>query len=1113
MGEPRLPSGTVTFLLTDIEGSTRLWEGAPSLAGPAVERHVELIAEAVTSHGGTLVKSKGEGDSTFSVFASPTDAVAAALDAQRALRGEPWPDGAAIRVRAALSSGEAELRDGDYYGTSVNRCARLRAVAHGGQTLVSRSTYELVVDNLPDGTNLRSLGRHRLRDLSRPEDIWQLCHGDLDTEFPLLRSLDAVPNNLPVQTTTFIGREREASDVEDQLGSTRLLTLTGSGGCGKTRLALEAATHVLDSFPDGVWWIDLARLSHPELVPKTVATALSIAEIPNQPIVETLERNLRDKHSLLLLDNCEHLIEACAELTDRLLHGTPSTAIIATSREPLGVTGEVSYRIPSLSLPPSRGPIESLSQYEAVRLFIDRARRARPSFQATNETAPAIAEICHRLDGIPLAIELAAARSSALSPDQIAGGLSDVFRIVAGGARTALPRQRTIEASIDWSHELLDDAERVLFRRLGVFAGGFTLDAAEEVCGGDDADVLDLLTSLVDKSLVQMEDDAQATRYRLLETIRHFAARKLEEAGELQALRRRHLDFFSALGERARPHLEGQGHTQWADHIARELDNIRAALDWGIDQPDGTKGLQLAGALWGFWVARSAAEGRARIQAALGHPRVDRAARTQPLVTAMDLELTFGDPFKAAACGEEAAAISRELGDTQLLGRALMAAAWPKIFLDPGSARPLLEEGIERCRAVGDMRGLADALSGLGFLEVSTGFPSRGRPYMEEAVATARVCGLPVLWSRALLFLGWNLQLLTELGPAAEALREGAEIAAAMQEKQWTNVNQIEAAVVQLLQGSIVAARSQLASLDDEARQIMSPYGIAMSSFGVGHAARAAGDDAVAKAAFAGGLPVQAMTGLRWLEVWSRCELAELAIAGGHYTDAASQIAEAETVAAQFPSAIAEARVAHARAGLAAAHDDLARAESSEQEALRLFGESEHKQGVIESLERLADILSRLDNLAEATRLLAAVDAGREKLGYARFPVDAPSVDATAARCRTGLGDDEYASARAEGAMLTLDAAVVYAGRGRGKRQRPSTGWASLTPTQLDVVRLVADGLTNADVAKRLFISPRTVQAHLSKVFAKLGLTSRTALAAEAVKHGMVTSGTVPSEK
>ena len=560
MAEPR--TRTVTFLLTDVEGSTALWEADPAAMRQALARHDALLADGIAEHGGVVVKSRGEGDSVFAVFDMASDAVTAAVELQASLQAAAWPTAAPLRVRMALHTGEAQWRDGDYFGPAVNRCARLRAAAHGGQILLSQATADLLRDSQTDGVGLRALGEHRFRDLARPEAVFQVVHPLLPGEFPPLGSLDAHPNNLPRELTSFVGREREVDEVRRLLVTTRLLTLTGSGGVGKTRLSQRVAADLGPSFPDGIWLVELAGLGDPSLLAQVVASVLGVREQPGRALLDTLIDVLRPRTCLLLLDNCEHLVEACAALADSLLRACPGLILLATSREPLGIAGETVWRVPPLTMPDASGDAatsddtSALAQYEAVRLFEERARAALPAFTLTGQNGPAVAQICRRLDGIPLAIELAAARVRGVAPEQLADRLDDRFRLLTGGSRTALARHQTLRALVDWSYELLSEPERVLFCRLSVFAGGWTLDAAEEVCSGggiEPADILGLLLQLVDRSLVLAEEQPiqagglSPVRYRLLETLRQYGAEKLRDTGDALVLRTRHLDWSPRL--------------------------------------------------------------------------------------------------------------------------------------------------------------------------------------------------------------------------------------------------------------------------------------------------------------------------------------------------------------------------------------------------------------------------------------------------------------------------------------------------------------------------------------------------------------------------------------
>lgn len=758
----------------------------------AMARHDELIEAAVTSNGGVVVRPRGEGDSRFAVFARATGAVVSARDIQQALAAELWPTPRPLRVRMALHTGEVELRAGDYYGSDVNRCARLRALGYGGQTLLSQATFDLVRDSLPEKVSLRDLGEHRLKDLQRPERVFQLDVAGLPNEFPPLQSIDAFPNNLPVQLTSFVGRSAELKEVEQLLATPHLLTLTGPGGTGKTRLALQLAAEVLGNFPDGVWLVELAPLADPSLVPQSVAGVLGVSQFGGRPVLEALNEFLRSKQLLLVLDNCEHLIEDCAMLASRLLRAAPALKIVATSREPLGIAGETIYRVPSLDLPDSPElSAAQLAEYGAIQLFVERATAARPNFQMTEGNAASIAQICARLDGIPLAIELAAARVKALSPEQIASRLDDRFRLLTGGSRTALPRQQTLRALIDWSYELLSEPERVLLRRLAVFVGGWTLEAAEQVCADRDrsislssSEVLDLLARLVDRSLVTADEtDERETRYRFLETIRQYARDKLLEAGEAELVRDRQMRYFERFTAECAPRLVGASAPLVTMRLQAEEGNILAVMTWAADR-DPELALRTAGNLLQF-------RGRPTHIAGM------RPALEAALTRLNKLPAAVGD---ASAEREHA--------------RAAALSALGRVTMDQGdmvAAIPTLKQAVSLARGVDDKRLLAFTLGVLGGVYALMGDFEAAGGAIDQSIESARAAG-----SKGLLAVGLGVRgrvralQRQDYGGARADLQEALRAAMEVGDRGAMGMSQIVLAEIDLLQGRYAEAETLL---------------------------------------------------------------------------------------------------------------------------------------------------------------------------------------------------------------------------------------------------------------------------------------------------------------
>jgi len=738
-------SGANTFLFTDIEGSTKLWETEPVRMADAVSRHDRLCRAVVERRGGRLVKMIGDG--LHAVFDDPTSAVVATVDLQRGMAAIGTDCGIPLKMRCGLHAGIAEERDSDYFGSTVNRAARIMGAAHGGQVLLSQAVVNLARERFPAGTDVLHLGRVRLRDLAAPEDVWQLLHTDLPRTFPALRSLDSTPNNLPQQLTSFIGREKEIAEVKQLLCATRLLTLTGSGGCGKTRLALQLAADSLERYPDGAWVVELAPLSDPGLVPRTAAMVLGLEEQPGKAITATLVEHLKDKHLLIVFDNCEHLLDACAILADSLVRRCPPLTILASSREALGIAGEQTYRVPSLSLPDPKEDHTptSIVPFEALQLFVDRCLNVHPDFRVTHENAATLVAICHRLDGIPLAIELAAARVRSLSVEEINRRLDHRFRLLTGGSRTALPRQQTLRSLIDWSYDLLHDPEKLLLQRLSVFAGGWTLDAAEHICAGDhieDGKVLDLLTSLIDKSLVSVEQSDGRFRYKLLETVRQYARERLMESGGVEAIRERHRDYFLALAEEADQKLLGAGQADSLRRFEEEHDNLRSALEWSHGEARAQEDLRLCGAMHRFWFTRGyVAEGRqwcARMLAKTppGEPTLEYAKAVN---VAGSLAWHQTDFLAARPLLERSLVLSRALDDRWGIARTLNNLGCLAIEQgDYPTAQTLFQESLALWRELGDQRGAAGLLGNLAMVAHECGDLVAARTLSQESLALSR---------------------------------------------------------------------------------------------------------------------------------------------------------------------------------------------------------------------------------------------------------------------------------------------------------------------------------------------------------------------------------------
>ena len=766
-----LPGGTVTFVFTDIEGSTRLLRRIGGRYAGVLERHRDLLRGAVASHGGVEVDC--EGDGLFFAFAGAKSAIAACITGQRALLTEPWPSDEAVRVRMGLHTGEATPLNGRYVALAVHQAARVSSAAHGGQVLVSDATAAAVTEALP-ASSMQQLGAYRLKDFDTPVMLFQVCHPDLPRDFPPPRAFAVEVHNLPARLSSFIGRERETSEVEELLVVGRLVTLTGAGGCGKTRLGLEVAARKLELFADGVWFVDLAPLSDPQLVGQTVIHALGAREEPGRSVFDTLEGFVAHRELLIMVDNCEHLIQACAVLVEHLLRAGPGVRILATSRESLGLPGERIWRVPSLSLPDQGASLDMVMASESARLFLERARAVRADLVVSGEDMAVLAEIVSRLDGIPLALELAAARADMLSLPQIATRLDDRFGLLSRGPRTVQPRQQTLLGAIDWSYGLLSDLERAVFRRLSIFAGGFSLEAAEAVTTGpglDPGDILDLVANLAAKSLVVVTGQGNSQRYRLLETIRAYAADKVGGAGEQAELRGRHLSWFFDLAELAEPQLAGPGRGRLMRSLEADQENFRRALDHSVETGAVDRGLRLAAALAPFWTSHG--------------------------------------NWKEA-CGYFEKLLQLASDDVPHLGKALVAAG--NMFLLRGNydrSEALLEGAHTWARAARDVGILAQSLSGLGYIAFRRSRQDEAEALWTEALDASRKAGDSRVAATVLRSLAISAGARGDQQRCANLLEEGLALASKGRDEQLRRLLLSSAAEMNLWMGRYALARDQ----------------------------------------------------------------------------------------------------------------------------------------------------------------------------------------------------------------------------------------------------------------------------------------------------------------
>jgi predicted ATPase/DNA-binding SARP family transcriptional activator len=1028
-----LPTGVVTFLLTDVEASSALWEADADAMAAALELHDELIARTAQTHRGRLLKAKGEGDSTLTVFRRASDAVAAAVELREELGGTRWPDGLELRVRIALHTGEAHERDGDYFGLALNRAARLRALAGGGTTVMSQSTAEIVQDRLPPGVDLVDLGRQDLRGLSRPENVFELRAGPLSVDAAhahsvrvgvragtaALRPGARRPHTLPDPLTSFVGRERELADLQEALAATRLLTLTGPGGCGKTRLALKAASELSNRFPGGVWWVELAALADEQLVGAAIAEALGVRPLPGMTELQAACAYLATRRSLVILDNCEHLLSACAGVAEALLQAAPEVAVLATGRAPLGVGGETDWRVPPLSLPRpgSAGSAEALAGSDAVSLFVERARKVRRGFAVTDANAESIASLCSELDGQPLAIELAAARVRMLSVEQIATGVSDRFRLLTGGPRTATPRQQTLRASVDWSHDLLSTHERLLLRRVAVFAGGFTLDAVDLVCAGDGVErdrTLDLLGSLVDQSLVIAEERQLGVRYRLLETVRQYGLERLAAAGESEGVSGRHRDAFLALAERAGPELETGRQREWLEVLDPDAANLAAAIDYAL-RSEPPLALRFCAALYRWWGAR----GRFA-EAELAQSRsLDACGEREPGLRARMLHgraylaIWTGQYEAAEAHATAALALAEEVGDVATAARARAELGDAGLYESPSAARTELARGAELAGLAGDDWALVTAKQCTSLTYIFQSDHAQAARANEQVAALAERLGDPFQVARRWCYPGVMAVADGRFAEARDAIERMRAAVEGVGEPVMEALAEVFMGLVDVWEGEPDRPLERLQSRLEHALELGAgmplPWIVTVMAF----------------AELAAGRPEQARDRLEGLVplVEGREHFSSswaLGLLAGAQRLLADGDAEATALRAQASGErignrllATNARLTLAR--LAAARGDWMGARQHAQAHFDACVEGGHATYVPACLDALAEVAAGLHAYEDAVRLFIAAERARAEIGAVRIPPEEWHWAAIEGQLRDALGDDAYEAARAEG--------------------------------------------------------------------------------------------------
>lgn len=1037
------------------------------------------LPEVVAAHRGERLVEQDHKDKFAVGFADAGDAAACAIALQHAVS-------APIRPRIAVHAAHVSVAEPWAHPHSlVNRAARLCDLAHSGQTLLSETAQPVIADRLPSEAWLLDLGAFRLRGIPYPERLAQLCHRELASEFPPLRTGNAVHEpSFPTPLTSFVGRDAELTELRRLVDGNRLVTLTGSGGVGKTRLALQLAEEFVDRFRDGAWCVDLAPITDPDLLPERVTHVLGLPDRPDRSPVDSLVRFITDQQLLLVLDNCEHLLDGCAQLTATLLAAGTELTIVATSRAPIGLAGEVTWKTPSLSLGD-----------EAVELFRQRARLVRPGFTDTDGDAGLVMEICRRLDGVPLAIELAATRVRALSLAEIADGLDERFQLLTGGGRTVVPRQQTLRASEDWSHDLLSEPERVVFRRLAPFRGGFDLDAAHAVAGGSDLPrglIVDKLTQLVDKSLVIADSTGESTRFRMLQTVQQYALEKLEKAGESEAIRMRHRDHYTALFG-----SDVTGGYGW--HITQaelEIDNLRAAFTLSREHREPELAARLASSLLPLWIHSRTLEGLAWFNAVLAvGAAMAPGARARALADKAIFDALIGN-YGQVQQAEEAVSIARDLDEPGLLAWALAAYGFTCSY-SPELALPYFEQAIALSPAMNDDWRLSQIYGVQAYSAFVAGDLETMRRAAERGAALADAVGDWSVARLCRLCLGLAHLHRAELTLAVEQARHLATEAEAAHDPLFSAQSLTVLAEALGCQGDTRGARAAADACVEAAAELID-FHRAFSFGAVADTCLSAGDATGALTAAAAACDACALPQLLAI---NGNPVARAALATGDLAAARRWADEALSVG----SGIHRILLLEIRGRVAMAEGEFEQAERDARDALAIAADTEVLLGTPDLIELLAAVATTAGRHHDAARLFGSAAGVRDRTGAVRAKVYDADYEASVNSLREAMPQNDFERRWDQGNALSTAEAIAYAcrgdGKGKGESKRPSTGWASLTPAERNVVRLISAGLRDKEIAAELSVSPRTVHSHLNRIYAKLNISSRLQLAQKAAQH------------